>query len=90
MTRDRQSDQARDPSHTIYELQRTLWAFEGLSEVMDPSTQLDRQPRANVATLISILTERFEHLLDEVELRWQSTPTPVSAPTQEGDHHGMP
>lgn len=66
--------QARDLADTIYELQRTLWAFEGLSEVMDPSTQLDSQPRANVSTLISILTERFETLLEDVEHWWSTTP----------------
>jgi hypothetical protein len=74
MTTERRDDQARDPSDIIYELQRTLWAFEGLSELLDPSTQLDCQPRANVATLISILTERFDTLLNEVERRWSTTP----------------
>ena len=88
MTTPPRDDQARDLTDTIYELQRTLWAFEGLSEVIDPSTQLDGQPRANVSTLISLLTERFETLLEEVEHRWHSTPAPVSAPPQEGDQHG--
>lgn len=88
MTTDRHGDQARDKSDTLSDLQHTLWALQGLGEVMDPSSQLDRQPRANVSTLISILTERFEPLLEEVEHRWCSTPEPVAAPPQEGDPHG--
>jgi hypothetical protein len=75
-------DQARNLADTIHELQRTLWAFEGLSEVMDPSSQLDGQPRANVSTLISILTERFETLLGEVEQRWHSTPAATPEPEE--------
>lgn len=88
MTTDRNGDQARDLSDIINDLQHTLWALQGLGEVMNPSSHLDRQPRANVSTLISILTERFETLLDEAEHRWRSTPAPVAAPTQEGDPHG--
>ena len=82
MPTDQRNDQARDLSDTIYELQRILWGFQGLSEVMDPSTQLDGQPRANVSTLISILLERFETLIDEVEHQWHSTPAATPQPEE--------
>ena len=89
MTTERRDDQARDLSDTIADLQHTLWAFQGLGEVMDPDNHLEGGGRGNIAMLISVLTERFETLLDEAEQRWRTTPAPVPAQPQEGEPHGQ-
>ena len=85
MTTERHGDQ-RDLSDALYELQRTLWAFQGLGAVLYPDHHLDGEHRANVAMLVSILTERFTTLLEtamEAEHGWHSTPAPVSEQPQE-------
>ena len=87
MTTDHHGDH-RDLSHTLYDLQHTLWALQGLGDVMHPEHHLDVAGRSNLAMLISVLTERFETLLDEAEERWRRTPAPVSVRPQEGEPHG--
>ena len=81
MTTNHHGDQAQDLSNIHDELQRTLWAFQGLGDVMHPDHHLEGGGRENIAMLISILTERFEALLDEAEERWRSTP-------EHHDHEG--
>jgi hypothetical protein len=81
MTTNHHGDQARDLSDTLSDLHHTLWALQGLGEVMYPDHHLEGGGRSNIAMLIGILTERFEHLLEEAEERWHSTP----AQEQEGD-----
>ena len=90
MTTDRHDDQARDHNDILSDLQHTRVGFSGLGEVMDPDAHLEGQPRANISTLIRILTERFETLLEEVEHRWRSTPALRPEQPQEGDQHGRP
>jgi hypothetical protein len=75
-------DDHRTSTDILSDLQHTVWALQGLSEVMNPAAQLDLQPRANVATLISLLTERFDTLLDEMEQRWRSTPAATQEPEE--------
>jgi hypothetical protein len=75
-------DDQRTCNDILSDLQHTVWALQGLSEVMNPAAHLDLQPRANVSTLISILTARFETLLEEVEQRWHSTPAATPEPEE--------
>ena len=74
MTNEHHGDQARNVSDTLSDLHQTLWALQGLGEVLYPDHHLEGSGRSNLAMLISILTERFETLLEEAEKRWHSTP----------------
>jgi hypothetical protein len=91
--------QYRVVNDTIYELQRTLWAFQGLGEVLHPDHHLEGEQRANVSILVSVLAERFSTLLETVmdtELRGRITPAnprtaqrqPVSQKPEKGSAHG--
>ena len=80
----------RDLSDTLNDLQHTLWALQGLGDVMHPEHHLDVSGRSNLAMLISVLTERFETLLEEAQQRCDSTPGSRPQQPQEGDSHGMP
>jgi hypothetical protein len=75
-------DDQRNCNDILSDLQHTAWALQGLSEVMNPAAHLDLQPRANVATLISLLTERFDTLLDEMEQQWRTTPAATQEPEE--------
>ena len=90
MTTEHHDGPARNLSDTLSDLHHTLWALQGLGEVLYPDQHLEGGGRSNLAMLIAVLTERFETLLEEAEERWRAVPPPVTAPTQEGEPHGMP
>ena len=48
---------------SLVQLERLLWGFEGLADLLDPDRALDGTERGNVSHLVLLLSERLERLL---------------------------
>lgn len=82
-----------------YQLERLLWAFQGLSDVLNPDQVLDSEERSHISTLVEILTERLETILHRVmtphatllaelqQARASQAPTPSASTGREGAPH---
>jgi hypothetical protein len=89
----------KPPLPWIFQLERLLWAFEGIADLLNPGQVLDSEERSNVSILVEILTERLEivlrALIDEretvltapQEARTSQAPTPPEATDREGEAH---
>ena len=49
--------------------QQVQWAFQGLSQVLNPDQVLDSQERANLSALLGVLTAELEHIMNDAMRR---------------------
>jgi hypothetical protein len=89
----------KPPLPWIFQLERLLWAFEGIADLLNPDQVLDSEERSHVSTLVEILTERMETVLHALiherttlptapqEARVSQAPTPPEATDREGEAH---
>jgi hypothetical protein len=80
----------------LLRFQRVLWAFEGLSAVLNPDQVLESHDRASLGYLIALIAEDLARTLadllrktDEAEQLFRDAGVwPDSAPDEEGGGHG--
>lgn len=83
----------------IFELERLLWAFQGVDELLNPDQVLDSPERSHLSTLVELLAERLasvhlaivaqhEGLLAELQqARASQPPTPSPETAHPGGSH---
>jgi len=83
----------------IFELERPLWAFQGIDEILNPDQVLDSQERSHLSTLVELLAERLESvhhaivtqhtalLAELAQARASQAPTPSPEIAQPGGPH---
>ncbi len=83
----------------IFELERLLWAFQGVDELLNPDQVLDSLERSHLSTLVELLAERLESvhhaivtqhtalLAELAQARASQAPTPSPEIAQPGGPH---
>ena len=64
----------------IFELERLLWAFQGVDELLNPDQVLDSLERSHLSTLVELLAEL-------AQARASQAPTPSPEIAQPGGPH---